>query len=267
MKAMDINVKHIWNRTYDLIKACWSEVLFIQSLSVGLVAFVYLLVIFAGMMLGKHASSSLLPIFRDVDIPFVIIAVLLPFILYTGAIPLHYGIRWFYWQAAGGARMPLSSIFACYSSPALMRHCLDLHMRRVLFDLPRILVCGVLCLGIHLAYTYAEDNMQPGFLYDMLLPLDIFLITVMVLVCILACAQAKAASYIFAENPNMSAKEIMRTGRRLFRIDYMRSVRVLFSGSVLYVLAPLVFPLAFVIPLNNIIGAIYFREVYKGRIE
>ena len=202
---------------------------------------------------GEHHNYYAFPCF-DGTIPIDALKILICLVVYLGSIPLYYGIRWFYWQMSSGTVMPLSSLFACYSSKKMIRRCVDLKLHTDVHLLARIILAGAAIKGIITLFGISD-----GMGYSLKHSLGVFLIFIVLMVFFLSTLDLVFIPYLFAENNELSTTEIMRISKKTIRKDKVFAIKLYCSCLPWYAMAIFIFPLMFVIPLTNMILASYFR--------
>lgn len=258
---MKTKISAIKKSALSVLKKCWAETAFISLLSGGIMCGVYILIILIGRLMGTHTAETVMPVFSSFSVPFTAIALFILTIAYIFYAPLYFGIRWYFWQAAGGQLMPLSSLFACYISRESVSRCIRLKfitdIRRFMF---LVIFGGLAALEILLAarlWSYSEGS--------------IMLRVLIVLGCAVAAAglavlylvftvKYMPVGYFLADNPYSSTAEILALSRRTVEKRYYQTMRFYLSFAKYVVLFLLVFPILFFQPVMCIFTAVLIRD-------
>ncbi len=249
-------IKEMHRRAVIGIKTGWPEMCFIVVLNAGIIGFVYACVIFISMLSGTNDTYLAVPSLTC-PIQYWVAAVLLCVVVYVGAIPLHFGVRWFYWQLSRGTVMPLSSLFACYSSGKMMKKCFKVKLLTDMIFLCRAVICGGAIKFITVVF-----RVTMGTEVTVSASIGIFLIFIVLICTYLSMLDMVFIPFLFAENPDMSAGELVNISRAFIRRHPTFSIKLYFYCLPWYLTALLVFPLMIVIPLTNVIMAEYLRLIY-----
>ncbi|MCM1577824.1 MAG: hypothetical protein NC078_03375, partial [Ruminococcus sp.] len=101
----------------------------ISLLETGIVCLVYTSLLLMARVTGVHTAMNVILIPEKFSAGFVISAAAILIGCYVGSTPLYFGIRWFFWQSSDmGDVMPVSSVFACYSSHEMRMKCYKIRL-------------------------------------------------------------------------------------------------------------------------------------------
>ncbi|MBQ5316444.1 MAG: hypothetical protein J6I96_02715 [Oscillospiraceae bacterium] len=258
----DMTIKSIRSETLTRMKSCWPEMSFIIVLAAGIVFFFYAALVFMGQVLGVHDSFYAIPSLSLAEPAYIAGVLGLYTVLYLGSVPLSYGIRWFYWNLSGGAVMPLSSLFACYDSWHTIQRCIIVRLMTDLRRITRFIVLGT--FGYAVFFICARVGTGHERLIE---SIETFTVFVLLVIYYVSTMDLFFVPYIFADNPDLDAGEIINRSIRATKYRYNFSVKLFFSCIPWSLSAVLVFPMMFVLPLVNIIHAVYLRRIMDDMNE
>ncbi len=261
-------MKKIWDikkEAFDTLKMCWAEAAMIGLLGAGIVLAVYCFILVVGRLTGVIATDSIMPVFTDFNLSFGIISILVLAASYIASIPLFFGIRWFYWQAVNGRIMPLSSIFACYSSSEMVKKSIIIKLS---VDIPRISLLGVLMLlGAGEAYMAAKLWELSGNEKAVGIAVMIGCAVVgagIIIIYVLYGIQYIPIGYLVAERPDADMKEIARLSRSIIEKRYFHMFASYITCGAWILSCVLVFPILIVQPILIMLSAVFVRDGLEG---
>ncbi len=249
----------------DRFKKCLAEVSFASVLNIGIFCAVYMFILFIGRITGAHTDDSFLPYFSSFPPRFVISAAIVLVSVYVLIIPLHFGIRWFYWQVSVGNLMPVSSIFACYSSSEMIMRCIKLKLK---VDIQRSLLMlffgGLVAVEIILAswlWKYSGYNMAVGAV--LIVGCTVMALGIMIL-CFVTSMRFIPVGYLLADNPDSQDAKIIKLSKSIVNKKYTYMLRLYISVLPAAVPCLLIFPILFVLPYLYMITAVFIHESLDG---
>ena len=254
----DLTIRQIQSAAVESIKSSWPEQCFIVILGAGVQAFAYACLVFICMLAGEHHDFYAVLCF-DGSPQIMAVKALFLLIMYLGSIPLYFGIRWFYWQMSAGMVMPLSSLFACYSSKKMVKRCIDIKVHTDLHLLIRVGAAAAAIFGIVDLFGLSDETK-----YSLKNSVGVFLVFLVLVVMFLSTIDLVFVPYVFAENNDLSAQDILAKSKELVRRDMSFSVRLYFSYLPWYIFAVFIFPLLIVIPFMNVMMACYMRKLISS---
>ncbi len=259
-----MTIQSINSKAVSMMKTGWPEFCFIVTISAGVVAFSAAVIITIGQLTGAHTSMRHVPVFSDCPPEFLLFSALYLAIVYFAYIPLYYGIRWFYFQAASGTIMPLASLFSCYSSRAVISRCIRMKLSNDLAGLLRVLpgaaviAASVYGAGKHCNFDFAR-----------LSPYIIFALTVVIIVVLLVSFLLSVdliySAYIFTMDINKKPREVLAASKKMAKLGKGILPRLCFSALPVLVLIPIVFPMMFYLPYFNYTISVSLRCVMDDK--
>lgn len=255
-------IRKIKGEAVELLKNCWAESVLISLLELGIVCLSYTLLLLTARITGVHTANNVVLIPERMNVPFIISGAVIAAIHYIATTPLYFGVRWFFWQgSAGGDVMPVSAVFACYSSAETRNKCLRL---RVAADLRRLGWAAFFGGIFAAAYFSARFIWQTGGKDDDLR----LLLTV-------GCAAAALGSavlyfiatvkyipvgYIMAADPYADVREVIRLSRQaLSRKNWY--ILKMYAGFIRHFpLIILIFPVLVLRPYMFMTMAVSIRD-------
>ncbi|MBQ5310578.1 MAG: hypothetical protein ILP19_00840 [Oscillospiraceae bacterium] len=259
---MKMTINSIRDETLARLKTCWAEMAFIVMLAAGVVCFTYAVLLFLAQVMGIHSTYYVLPLFDELPLYYVIPAAVMILIVYIGSIPLFFGIRWFYWHLSGGAVMSIDSVFAPYDSRRMIRRCIAVRLITDLRKLLRLAVFGAVGYASVFALIHVTGTNERT-----IMSVATFIIFILLVLYYVSVMDLAFVPYIFADNPDLPVSEIMKRSKEAIRSRMSFSVNLFFSCLPWYLATFFVFPLMFVLPITNVLHAIYLRHINEEKDE
>lgn len=255
-----LRFKELHGATLDIIKKGWPEFSIVTVLSTGIIIFGYLMLIVIGKVTGVIGATGVLPLFVSMNPVFIISVSVMMFIFYYVSAPLFYGIRWFYMQAARGIIMPLSSVFACYSSNDVIGKCMKMRLFTNLNSLLRCLPGGaVICTCFYVLQKGADSADSPSYRSV------VFASTVMIILSLLLTVVLNLdilfASYIFTMDTSDDPVRVIERSRQLSNNYRIFLFKYIVCFMLLFCTAFLAYPLIFIIPYMNFFTAVSLQRI------
>ncbi len=258
-------IREIKGEAVERLKSCWAESVMISLLELGIYCLTYTVLLMTARVTGVHTANNVILIPEKFSLPFVISAIVILAVHYIATIPLHFGIRWFFWQNSTGKDvMPVSSVFACYSSRETRSKCLSIKLAAdvrklgwgLLFVVP---VCAELFLADIIWQNSAKgEDVQIGLLAGCII------MTAGAWVFYMICTiKYIPAGYIMAANPYAAAGEIIALCKRTSKRKYVYILKM-YAGNIRH--APLIifiFPILVLRPYMLMTTAVSVRESLK----
>lgn len=255
-------IRRIKGEAVERLKSCWAESVMISLLELGTYCLTYTVLLLTARVTGVHTANNIILIPEKFSLPFIISAVVILAVHYAATIPLHFGIRWFFWQSSAvGDVMPVSSVFACYSSRETRSKCFRIKLAAdvrklgwgIVFGAP---VCAELFLADIIRQSSAVgENVRIGLIAGCIVmaacALGLYLIfTVKYL----------PAGYLMAANPYAAAGEIIAL---CSRISKRKSIYILkmYAGNIRHLpLIIFIFPILVLRPYVLMTTAVSVRK-------
>lgn len=254
-------IKKIKENAVSILSKCCAEAAFISLLNCGTFCTFYIAVILAGKLTGAHTADSFLPVFSSYPPAFIAAALLLMLTAYLSVTPLYFGIRWFFWQASGGNIMPLSSLFACYSSSETVLRCLKIKIVTDMRKLTLLLIfCGMGYIEVTLGKRLQEYSGESK-AAEMAVILGCVVMGIcMIILFFVFNLKYIPVGYLLAGNPDSEPEEILSESAAMVnkKKGFMLSFYLSFAGWL--ALCLLVFPILFVAPYMSMVTALMIRE-------
>lgn len=269
MRAMTtaMRTRDIKARARELLRGCFAEVAFISVMNIGLSLAVYLLIIIAGRVTGAHTNESLFPIFSSCPLPFVIALCVILLTGYILSAPIYYGSKWYFWQAAGGNIMPVSSVFAGYSSFEQFKLCVKLRSLSDIRRLPYILIFGTAAVveGILAKRMLSADADRSSavFIYAGLIVVAVGVIYM----CFCAGLKCVPVGYLLADDPDAVVSDIFELSEQVVKRNAGRLMKLYISFIGWFLACLPAFPVIILIPYFNVSMAVLLRDCIEGLQE
>ncbi|MBQ7784025.1 MAG: hypothetical protein IJ368_08660 [Oscillospiraceae bacterium] len=256
-----MKIRDIKSAAYGRLSKCWAECAFITLLHIGVVIAVYVLLLLIARFTGIHTAPSVLPEFNSMTPVFIAVSLIVMAVAYIALSPLFLGIRWYFWQASGGTVMPVSSVFAVYSSDEQTKRCIKL---RLMIDIRKLVLLfaavTVAFMGISLA-----ERLQKMWAGNIAVEVFInggcaVLVAGVMLLYIVVGMKYLPAGFLMAENPDASVSEVMELCERIVGKKYTYLLALYCSYAGWYAACLLVFPILFIIPIMYMTTAVFIRE-------
>ncbi len=247
--------KSVHSDVLATVKNCWPEFSLISALSSGMVCFGMALIGTAYFASGMHR-------FREQGgsiTPFVLMvgAAVLVYILYLATAPYYYGIRWFYTRAAEGTTMPMSSLFACYSSRDMILRCIRMKILSDIAGLIRLIPGAAVCVGSLWLSRFFTTGSGADRAY-------IFFVTVVIIAGLLITQILRAdvifAPYIFVTDMSADPFAVLKKSREEAKRKRRELIASVLSVFPLVLLVPFVFPMIFLVPYVDLFYAVLFKR-------
>lgn len=243
------------------MKKCWAETAFISLLIAGIFLGVYVFLILIGRFMRIHTAETIMPVFSELPAPFLISAAVLLLTAYVICAPLYFGIRWFYWQASGGQIMPLSSLFACYSSRESIFRCIKL---KFIMDMQRFIFTAIFgglgALGSFLAFRIWHDNDNSRSSGILLICLCTIMFAGLTVLYTVFTVKYVPVGYLMADNPYSGTGEILTLSRRIVGKRYYHMLMFYLSCANYVAMCIFIFPVLLVYPMLCMFTAVYIRD-------
>lgn len=260
MKMNTAKIRSIKAKSTEVLQDIWAETFMTGMLMMGIVLLTALLVVLTARLMGFCTVSSLFEGGARAGVFLALTAVIL-IISYLCSVPLYFGIRWYFWQAANDNVMPICSLFSCYSSLSSMMRCLKL---KLAIDLRRLALLLVLAVPAYIEIRLAR------YLWNVSgkgLPAQIALAggCIIVTLCLLALYMVITARYIpvgylLADEPDSTPSEIIAKSINTVNKKFASLMLTYLSFWKSILSALLIMPVIFLIPYFYIITALFIRE-------
>ncbi|MGN1106364.1 MAG: hypothetical protein ACI4RH_06900 [Huintestinicola sp.] len=259
MRTRDIKV-----RARELLRGCFAESAFISMLNIGLFLMVYLLIIIAGRVTGAHSSESLFPVFSFCPPLFIISVCVILVTAYIMSAPIYYGSKWFFWQAAAGNTMPVSSVFAGYSSFEQFKLCVKLRFLSDIRRLPYILIFGTAAVvAAVLARRMLLSGAGTGTTF--LIYADLVVVAVgVVYMCFCAGLRCVPVGFLLADDPDAVVSDIFELSEQVVKRNAGRIMKLYISFIGWFLACLPAFPVIILIPYFNVSLAVLLRDCIEG---
>lgn len=246
------------------MKKCWAETTLISLLDIGYTIAVYIFIILAARLAGLHTANSVMPEFDRLTPGFAVFAGVTILIAYLIKCPFYFGIRWYYWHAANGNLMPLSSVFACYSSTGTVSRCILL---KFLTDLRSIafsfIFGGILFLEYILACRLWEYDSNS--IIRLLIGTGFSVLALgLILLYIAFTLKYIPVGYLFADDPYGKISDILHLSSSIVNKRYGNLLALYLSCWKGIVSVFLLFPIPLIQMLANMYTAVFLRECLDG---
>lgn len=182
------------------------------------------------------------------------------FMLYIILIPLKYGSAWFYFQEAKGTSIPGSGFLSCYMHGRHIKSTLELELTVFIKRMAAAVVPAVFFAAMAW-HVYSLTDANPAAAAANL-AISAVVGAVVVYFYILFFIRYSFVPYLYASDPERSAKEIIAESIKLSRDSRYGIVRLMFSLTPLWICCIAVFPLIFVIPYTKMTFASAFAEIF-----
>lgn len=254
-----LNIHDIKSRALKILSKCWVESAFISLLNISIPSIIYMIILLTATAVGVHDPKTILPVFTSFPPLLIALAAVLITAAYFISAPLYFGTRWFFLQAASGNYMPVSSVFACYSSANSVMRAIRIRfytcIRKLVYLLPCIAAIGVVAdLARRLSVYYNSSAVTAAFRVGTM----IFIICSLVIYFILTMKYIPLG-YMLAENPDSDLHDILACTQKM--LDKYSSSMLLMYGSFApwWLTYLLIFPYFFVQPYVIMITAVFIR--------
>lgn len=250
---------------YGCLKKCWAESAFISMLNAGIFCAVYILVFLIARFTGAHNYDTVMPAFSELPPRFLIAVLIVLTCAYIACAPLYFGVRWFYWQAAEGQIMPLSSLFACYSSSETIFRCIKLKFST---DIRKfILACAFGTLALlefflaRQVWDYSGQSKAAGI--ALISGCVVVTVGIEVIYSVLTMKYIPVG-YLMADSPYSGTREILDMSRSIVSKKYTYMCIMYFSCIGWIASCFFVFPVLVVQPIMHMITAVFIRDSLKS---
>ncbi len=232
-------IREIKGEAVERLKSCWAESVMISLLEMGIYCLTYTVLLLIARVMNVHTANNVILIPEKFSLPFVISAVVILAVQYIATIPLYFGIRWFFWQNSTGKDvMPVSSVFACYSSRETRSKCFRIKLAADVRKLGWGILFGALvCVELFLAdiiwqYSAKGEDVKIGLIAGCII------MAAGAWVFYLICTMKYIpAGYMMAANPYAAAGEIITLCRRTSKRKYVYILKM-YAGNIRH--APLI---------------------------
>lgn len=251
----------IKKKSMQMFNKCWAEAALISLISNGLFCLIYCTILLIARITGAHTTNSFLPIFDSLPVEFVASVAIILAVSYFFEAPLYFGIRWFFWHAAEGNVMPLSSIFAQYNSRASILRCVKLKLMSdgAKFPITFLFTCIIaveIILGVKLWNIHNNDEVIGLVL---IAGLTLLVVCICIIMFILSLKHIPIG-YILAANPDIELSKVMADSREMSRVCNTKMMALYLSMFGMMLTCIFVFPLIFVIPYLYMTNAVFIHE-------
>ncbi len=244
-----------------MFRECWAETAFISLLQTGIILLLYTLMLLAGIITGAHDGKTVFPVFVSFPPVFIASVAVLVMLYYIASAPLCIGVKWYYWHAAEGNVMPVSSIFAGYRSNECALRFIKL---KLLTDMRRAtpLVIALLFIIVDISLTskmvvlYGDNNAAN--LIIKLFGAAVFL--GIVILFFISIMKYIPAGYLLADNPDLTADSVISTSKQLVSKKYAELFFLYMSFIGWYASCLLVFPLIILAPYIHMTTAVFIQS-------
>lgn len=261
MKTTLTKITTIKKRTMDELQKIWAETVMTGLLVTGTGCLYFLIFILLARLSGLHSSDGILLIPDTLSPLFIIAAVLLFLTGYLVCIPLYFGIRWFFWQAAEGRTMPMSSLFACYSSKDTVIRCIKLKLS---VDIRKLLILAVLCVPMFFAIKLAQniwESGNQGMLYRFGLIAGCAIVTLsLAFLFILLTARYIPVGYFLADSPDSGTADIIEKSVKTVQKKHTVMMMTYLSCWRTFLTGVFVLPVIFIVPYLYMVTAVFIHE-------
>ena len=260
MKMNTAKIRNIKAKSTDVLRNIWAETFMTGMLIMGVAFLTALAVIITARLMGFCTVSSLYEGGARTGL-FLALAAVILIISYFCSVPLYFGIRWYFWQAANDNVMPICSLFSCYASPSSVMRCVKL---KLAIDLKRLAVFAVLSVPAYIEIRLARYLWSVS---GQSLPVHIALAggCAVVTLCLFALYLVLTARYIpvgyfLADEPDSSTSEIIEKSINTVKKKFASLMLTYLSFRKTILSALLIMPVIFLIPYFYIITALFIRE-------
>lgn len=181
-------------------------------------------------------------------------------LLYIMLIPLKYGSAWFYFQEAKATSIPGSGFLSCYMHKRHIKRTLELEMTVFAKRLAMAAVPAAF-LGAMAWHVYSLLERNPAAAAANL-AVSAVIGAVVVYFYIIFFIRYSFVPYLYAADPEKSAKEIIAESIKISKGFRLGIVKLMFSLAPLWISCIAVFPLIFVIPYTKMTFASAFAEIF-----
>ncbi len=219
----------------------------------------YMSVLLIGRLTGAHTSTVLMPVFTSFPVYFVIPAVITVILWYIFTAPFYYGTRWYFWQAAQGYIMPVSSVFAGYRKTSFIK-CIKLKLfsdaGRIV---PLVIVSAAGGTGLRLAKRLLEWNDSAAVHIVIYAACAVLLVSLFIIYYIVFL-KLIPVPYIFAASPDSGIGMLLSISKSV--VSKKSSYMFFLYLSILPISASciFIFPLMFVQPYVFMITSFFVKQ-------
>ena len=266
MRAMTtaMRTREIKIRARELLRGCFAECAFISMLNIGLFLMIYLLIILAGRVTGAHTAETLFPVFSSCPALFIISVCVILLAAYILSAPIYYGSKWFFWQAAAGNTMPVSSVFAGYSSFEQFKLCVKLRFLSDIRRLPYILIFGTAAVvEAVLAQRMLSRGAGTGTTVLIYAGLAVMAVGV-VYMCFCAGLRCVPVGFLLADDPDAVVSDIFELSEQVVKRNAGRIMKLYISFIGWFLACLPAFPVIILIPYFNVSLAVQLRDCIEG---
>lgn len=245
-----------------LLKNCWAESVIICLLDMGILCLTYVLLLLTARITKVHTAENMILIPERITPAFAVSGLVILGVWYVLTAPLYFGTRWFFWQGSGGGDvMPVSSVFAGYSSRETRMKSLRIRLAVDIRKLVPAAVCGgLIFLELLLARVIWEGSDKTTAVKILLAAgCAVMVIGAVTLYCIFTLRYI-SVGYIMAANPYAGEEEVFRLSQSAARKKYFYMLKM-YAGNIRFLpLIFFIFPILVLRPYFLMTTAVFIRE-------
>lgn len=260
-------VSRIKSQARSHLLKCWAELAFICVLNCAILCGTYIIILILGILTGAHDGTTVLPFFGSYPLAFIIPTAVVISAVYLLTSPLYYGIKWYMWQISAGAYMPVSSIFASYTSKDSILHFIKLRITIDLRKLPAVIAAAVISWeGICIA-SFLKDMTDSTPLKLLVSAGSIIIVAGSLLLLFIYCSRYLPTAYIIAEDLELNTAEVLKRSAAVMKEQHTLLLTLYASFYMWYALCILIYPLMFTIPYVSMTTTVLMRQLLSEQNE
>lgn len=255
---------------HTALNDCWCECVCIFLVVLGGAIAIALAALLVIQFLYTYGiiENSIMTIFSSGGVKFYCIIAIALLIICILAIPLKYGISWYYIQALDSRHVPASCFFSCYTNKKQ-------HIRTTLTGLAvmglRLAVAlpVALCIifTVRLAISAVNSSSGATFMITFVCCCLVLLIACLLFGYMIYSMHFTLVPYIYAMNPEKSVKDIISDSFKIIRRREFDLMEVLFSFTGWLALSLLIFPIIYVAPYMSMTFAAASVKLIKDHCD
>lgn len=240
---------------------CWAELGFFSVLNCAVLCGAYSLIIILGILTGSHNGDTILPVFTSLSPAFIISAAAVIAAVYIITSPLYFGIKWYVWQITAGAYMPVSSIFASYTSRESIFHFIKLRLTIDLRKLPAIIAAIVISVESIYISEFLKSVTEAAAVKFLITVGAAVIIGGVLLLLFIHCSRYLPTAYIIAEDLELDTAAVLKKSSAVIKERHTLLLTLYASFYMWYALSILIYPLMFAIPYISLSTAVLMRQL------
>ncbi|MGN0665263.1 MAG: hypothetical protein ACI4KF_01920 [Huintestinicola sp.] len=259
-----MTVKEYKGDSIRLLSKCWGEASFILIVNLCGPLISYLTIILIGSLAGIHDPSSIMPVFTEIPVWFAVTAAAILILTYILTAPVYFGTRWFFRYAARGKFMPVSSVFASYSSKASFKKAVSIRLyigfRKLAYLIPCAAAVALESDISHRLQTYYTGE-TAGLLFTLGMAVFIFCVVV---IYFMMTMKYIPVGFLIIEDPDSDLHATLSRTRSIIIRKRRRILNIYASFAGWFLSCLLFFPLLFVYPYVLMTLALFIDKEFDG---